>query len=57
MDITMVDVTDIDTEEGDEVIIFGRKRPIAEVAVAAGTISYEVLTNVSERVKRVYYTS
>lgn len=57
MDMTMVDVTDIDTEEGDEVIIFGRERPIAEVAAAAGTIAYEVLTNVSERVKRVYYTS
>ena len=57
MDMTMVDVTDIDTEEGDEVIIFGRELPITEVAAAASTIPYEVLTNVSERVKRVYYTT
>ncbi|MEM9416876.1 MAG: bifunctional UDP-N-acetylmuramoyl-tripeptide:D-alanyl-D-alanine ligase/alanine racemase [Bacteroidota bacterium] len=57
MDMCMVDVTDISVAEGDEAIIFGPERPIVEVAAALNTIPYEVLTNVSERVKRVYYTS
>lgn len=57
MDMCMVDVTAIPVAEGDEVIIFGPARPIAEVAEVLNTIPYEVLTNVSERVKRVYYTS
>lgn len=57
MDMSMVDVTDIPVAEGDAVIIFGKELPIAEVAKAMHTIAYEVLTNVSERVKRVYYTN
>lgn len=57
MDMCMVDVTDIPVTEGDEVIIFGQERPIVEIAQDMNTIPYEVLTNVSERVKRVYYTS
>ena len=56
MDMSMVDITNIPADEGDEVIIFGRALPIAEVAAAMATIPYEVLTNVSERVRRVYYT-
>lgn len=56
MDVTMVDVTDVPAAEGDEVIIFGKELPIDKVAAAMGTIPYEVLTNVSERVKRIYYT-
>jgi alanine racemase len=55
MDMTMVDITGIAAQEGDEVIIFGKEHPTTEVALAAGTIVYEVLTNVSERIKRVYY--
>jgi alanine racemase len=55
MDMTMLDITDIDAEEGDEVIVFGEGQPISEVAKAAGTIAYEVLTNMSSRIKRVYY--
>ena len=56
MDMSMVDVTHIPAEEGNEVIVFGKELPIASVAAAMGTIPYEVLTNVSERVKRVYYS-
>jgi len=52
-----VDITDIPAAEGDEVIIFGKELPIAEVSAAMGTIPYEVLTKVSERVKRVYYVN
>ena len=57
MDMSMVDVTDIPAAEGDEVIIFGKELPIDHVAAAMSTIAYEVLTNVSERVKRVYYVA
>ena len=57
MDMAMIDVTHVpEAAVGDEVIVFGQERPIAEVASALDTISNEVLTNVSERVKRVYYT-
>ena len=56
MDMTMVDVTDISgVREGDEVIIFGNELPVQNVAHWAGTIPYEILTGVSQRVKRVYY--
>jgi alanine racemase len=55
MDMSMVDVTNIPAAEGDTVIIFGKELPIAELAAAMGTIVHEVLTNVSERVKRIYY--
>ncbi|MDR1331312.1 MAG: bifunctional UDP-N-acetylmuramoyl-tripeptide:D-alanyl-D-alanine ligase/alanine racemase [Tannerella sp.] len=55
MDICMIDVTDTDAREGDEVEIFGRQMPVTEVAEKAGTIPYEILTAVSPRVKRVYY--
>ncbi|MDX2302805.1 MAG: bifunctional UDP-N-acetylmuramoyl-tripeptide:D-alanyl-D-alanine ligase/alanine racemase [Microscillaceae bacterium] len=55
MDMTMIDVTGIEVEEGDEVIIFDRRHPIQEMAAKLGTISYEILTNVSERVKRIFY--
>ncbi len=55
MDMTMVDVTNIDAKEGDEVIIFGEGLPIYEVASSINTIPYEILTNTSERVKRVFW--
>lgn len=54
MDMTMVDVTNIDVKEGDEVIIFGADLPIEKVAEQIHTIAYEILTNTSERVKRVF---
>ncbi|HXH19917.1 MAG TPA: bifunctional UDP-N-acetylmuramoyl-tripeptide:D-alanyl-D-alanine ligase/alanine racemase [Chitinophagales bacterium] len=56
MDLCMIDVTHIPgVEEGDEVIIFGKELPIQNVASQAGTIPYEILTGISERVKRVYF--
>ena len=55
MDMTMVDLTGIDAAEGDEVIIFGEGAPISDLAQAIDTIPYEILTGVSERVKRVFY--
>ena len=47
--------TGLNASEGDEVIVFGGSYPITEVAKDLDTIPYEVLTNVSRRVKRVYY--
>ncbi len=55
MDMMMVDITHIEAQPGDEVVIFGPEYPIAQVAAAAHTISYEILTNGGERVRRVYY--
>ncbi|RYD77078.1 MAG: alanine racemase [Sphingobacteriales bacterium] len=56
MDMCMADVTDIqDVAEGDEVILFGKDLSIETVANWLNTIPYEVLTNVSQRVKRVYF--
>jgi len=54
MDMTMVDITGIDAQEGDEVIIFGKDLPVQKVAARINTIPYEILTNTSERVKRVF---
>ena len=54
--MTMIDVTDIpDVKEGDDVIIFGRYLPIQRLAEWVGTIPYEVMTGISQRVKRVYF--
>jgi len=55
MDMCMLDITGIEAEEGDEVIIFGAERPLKELAGEMGTIPYEVLAGLSRRVKRVYY--
>ena len=54
MDMCMIDVTDITCNEGDEVIIFENASQINMLATALNSIAYEVLTNVSARVKRVY---
>ncbi|MFZ6012880.1 MAG: bifunctional UDP-N-acetylmuramoyl-tripeptide:D-alanyl-D-alanine ligase/alanine racemase [Bacteroidota bacterium] len=54
MDMTMIDISGIEAQEGDEVIIFGKDYPIQQVAARIGTIAYEILTNTSERVKRVF---
>ena len=56
MDVCMIDVTDIDCKEGDIVEIFGPQLPVTTVADWLETIPYEVLTSVSERIKRVYYS-
>ncbi len=56
MDMTMVDITDVShVEEGDEVIIFGNGLTMIELANKINTIAYEILTSVSERVKRIFY--
>lgn len=55
MDMTMIDITDIPAEEGDEVIIFGEGYPVTEYAKDMGTIAYEALTSIAGRVKRVYF--
>jgi len=55
MDLCMIDVTDIEANEGDVVEIFGDNITISEVANWLNTISYEVLTSISRRVKRVYF--
>ena len=54
MDMCMVDVTDINCEEGDEAIFFGKEYPIDEIAKQLNTIPYEILTSISQRVKRIY---
>ena len=56
MDMTMIDVTDIDgVADGDQVEIFGENLPVQDLATWAGTIPYEILTGISQRVKRVYW--
>ncbi|MBR6444815.1 MAG: bifunctional UDP-N-acetylmuramoyl-tripeptide:D-alanyl-D-alanine ligase/alanine racemase [Prevotella sp.] len=55
MDVAMIDVTDIDCREGDSVEIFGQQLPVSVVSEQVGTIPYEILTAVSNRVKRVYF--
>jgi len=56
MDMTMIDITGIpNVKEGDEVIIFGKELPVETLARWAGTIPYEIMTGISQRVKRVYY--
>lgn len=55
MDMTMLDISNINTDEGDEVIVFGAGNSVNELASSLQTIPYEVLSGVSARVKRVYY--
>jgi alanine racemase len=56
MDLTMIDITGIpDVREGDEVVVFGKQLSVSQLAGWAGTIPYEILTGVSQRVKRVYF--
>lgn len=55
MDVAMIDVTGLEVHEGDTAEIFGTGRSIGELAASVGTIPYELLTNVSRRVKRVYF--
>lgn len=56
MDMFMADVTDVPAViEGDDVIIFGEPLSVQSVAEWAGTIPYEIMTGVSQRVKRVYF--
>jgi Alr-MurF fusion protein len=54
MDMLMLDVTGLGIKPGEKVEIFGPNIPITELAEKAGTIPYEILTGISQRVKRVY---
>ena len=53
MDMMMIDVTGIKCKEGDEVIIFGKGLPATEFSATANTISYELVTGLSQRIKRI----
>lgn len=55
MDMTMIDITGMEVFEGDEVTVFGEEPNVSVIAEWAQTISYEILTNISQRVKRVYF--
>jgi len=55
MDMLMADVTDIDCKEGDSVVIFGESPTVTYMAEQLKTIPYEILTSISQRVKRVFY--
>lgn len=55
MDVCMIDVTDIDCKEGDKAVIFGNELPVTVLSDILDTIPYEILTSVSNRVKRVYF--
>ena len=56
MDMTMLDVTGIKgVKEGDEVIVFGESLSVEQVAGWIDTIPYELMTSISQRVKRIYY--
>ena len=55
MDVAMIDVTDIPCVEGDQVEIFGEHLPVTVLSDTLDTIPYEIMTGVSNRVKRVYF--
>ena len=55
MDMCMLDLTDVEATEGDTVVIFDAEHDINDIARACQTIPYEIMTRVSQRVKRVYY--
>lgn len=55
MDVCMIDVTDIPCKEGDTVEIFGDDLPVTVLSDILDTIPYEVLTGISNRVKRIYF--
>ncbi|AWK07370.1 bifunctional UDP-N-acetylmuramoyl-tripeptide:D-alanyl-D-alanine ligase/alanine racemase [Flavobacterium crocinum] len=55
MDMLMVNVSEIDCKEGDPVIIFGESPTVIEMAEALKTIPYEIMTSISQRVKRVFF--
>lgn len=54
MDMCMVDITGLSCHEGDEVIVFESNQQLMDLSAATDTIPYEVLTNISTRVKRIY---
>ncbi|MBO5958069.1 MAG: bifunctional UDP-N-acetylmuramoyl-tripeptide:D-alanyl-D-alanine ligase/alanine racemase [Bacteroidales bacterium] len=55
MDMCMIDLTEIDCKEDDTAILFNEDYPVERIAEACDTIPYEILTSISQRVKRIYY--
>ena len=55
MDMCMVNLDNIEANEGDDVIVFDAKHTVCDLAEKAETIPYEVLSRISRRVKRVYF--
>lgn len=55
MDSCAIDITDTDARIGDPVELFGEHIPVREWADKLDTIPYEILTGISQRVKRIYY--
>lgn len=55
MDMCMIDLTDIECKENDTAILFDDNHSIERIAEACDTIAYEILTSISQRVKRIYY--
>lgn len=55
MDMCMLDITGLDAKTGDEVIIFNNELTVDDLAKQIDTIPYEILTNISQRVKRIYF--
>lgn len=55
MDMCMLNVTGLNVKTGDEVIVFNEQHAIVDLAKQIDTIPYEILTNISQRVKRVYF--
>jgi len=55
MDMLMADVSEINCKEGDQVIIFGESPSVSFMAKQLHTIPYEILTSISQRVKRIFY--
>ena len=51
----MINLNDIDAAIGDRVVIFGEENPVENMAKALDTITYEVFTSISPRIKRIYY--
>ena len=56
MDSFITDVSFANANEGDEVTIFGKENPANVFAESAGTISYEILSSLSNRIKRIYFS-
>ena len=51
----MVDISGIDTTEGDEVVVFGNENSVAKIAKNLDTIAYEILATLNRRIKRIYH--
>jgi alanine racemase len=54
MDVFMVNLNGMDVKEGDEIVVFDTKNNAESFASSVGTISYEILTNLSSRIERKF---